>query len=214
MDSSWSSVLEPHADQISVLLNELEGDLSNQYLPLREHIFRALNLPRDKVKTIIIGQDPYPTLGMAEGLAFSVPGTIAIGKIPPSLRNIFTEYRSDLGYGQPTTGHLGGWVESGVLLLNRILTVSPGKPLSHKGKGWEEITDSILRSLVERDLPVIAWGKPAENAALRLGFCQIVASPHPSPLSAYRGFFGSQPFSRVNQILLSQQREPIDWHLT
>jgi uracil-DNA glycosylase len=210
MDNSWNEVLKPHLERISKILENLTG---SEFFPAQEMIFRSLNLPRDSVKAIIIGQDPYPSPGIAEGVAFSVPPNIPIKKFPPSLRNIFTEYVSDLGFPYPTTGHLGQWSDNGVLLLNRILTVAPDAPLSHKGKGWEAITDSILDSLVPENIPVIAWGKPAESAARNLGFKQIVASPHPSPLSAYRGFFGSRPFTKINEILTLQDRAPINWRL-
>jgi uracil-DNA glycosylase len=213
MDKSWDAVLQPLTSELHNLLVELESSPTDEFLPSKENIFRALNLPRDQVKTIIIGQDPYPNPEMAEGLAFSVPPSIAMTKLPPSLRNIFTEYQNDLGYPQPTSGHLGAWVENGVLLLNRILTVTPGKPFSHKGKGWQKVTDAILASLVPQNLPVIAWGKPAENAVRQLGFQNVIASPHPSPLSAYRGFFGSRPFSKVNEMLKRQSKETVNWLL-
>ena len=211
MDNSWNEVIKPHSDRISAILETLSRA---EFFPKQELIFKSLSLPRESVRVIIIGQDPYPSPGMAEGLAFSVPSAIPIKKLPPSLRNIFAEYESDLGFPPPTTGHLGNWVDNGVLLLNRILTVAPGAPLAHKGKGWEVITDSILRSLVPLDIPVIAWGKSAEQTARELGFKHVLGSPHPSPLSAYRGFFGSQPFSKVNEILKKERMEPIDWRLT
>jgi uracil-DNA glycosylase len=213
MDKSWDAVLQPLTSELHNLLVELESSPTDEFLPSKESIFRALDLPRDQVKTIIIGQDPYPNREMAEGLAFSVPSSIALTKLPPSLRNIFTEYQSDLGYPQPSSGHLGEWVENGVLLLNRVLTVTPGKPFSHKGRGWQKVTDAILASLVPQNLPVIAWGKPAENAVRQLGFQNVIASPHPSPLSAYRGFFGSRPFSKVNEMLKRQSKEPVNWLL-
>lgn len=210
MDKSWKDVLKPHSERISAILKNLSG---SEFFPAPDLIFRSLSLPRESVKTIIIGQDPYPSPGMAEGFAFSVPPTIPVKILPPSLRNIFSEYESDLGFAPPSTGHLGEWVENGVLLLNRILTVAPGKPLSHKGKGWEKVTDAILTSLVPHNLPVIAWGKPAENAVRQLGFDYVIAAPHPSPLSAYRGFFDSRPFSKVNEALLRQSKEPVNWLL-
>ena len=210
MDDSWNEVLKPHAKSISAILESLS---SSEFFPEQELIFKSLSLPRESVRAIIIGQDPYPSPGMAEGLAFSVPPSIPMKKLPPSLRNIFAEYESDLGFPSPTTGHLGNWVDNGVLLLNRILTVAPGAPLAHKGKGWELITDSILRSLIARAIPVIAWGKPAERTARELNFKHVLASPHPSPLSAYRGFFGSQPFSKANEILKKEKMEPINWKL-
>lgn len=212
-DSSWNDIIDPYRQWIAELLGTLEASSDAGYFPSRDAIFRALTIARNEVRVVILGQDPYPTEGMAEGLAFSVPRSLPIKKIPASLKNIFTEYQQDLGYTAPTTGHLGRWVDNGVLLLNRILTVAPGSPLSHKGKGWEEVTDSILESLVDKNVPIIAWGKPAEHTAVRIGFERILASPHPSPLSSYRGFFGSKPFSRVNEILVMDGHAPIDWKL-
>jgi uracil-DNA glycosylase len=213
-DSSWNEIIDPHREWITDLLDKLEDSSDVGYLPSRELIFKALSVARNDVRAIILGQDPYHTKGMAEGLAFSVPRSLPMNKIPASLKNIFTEYQKDLGFTAPTTGHLGQWLDNGVLLLNGILTVAPGWPLSHKGKGWERVTDSILESLIDRKLPVIAWGKPAEQKAVRIGFKAVLASPHPSPLSAYRGFFGSQPFSRVNEILAMNGQAPIDWKLS
>ena len=132
-----------------------------------------------------------------------------------SLKNIFREYSSDLSHPTPSHGHLGAWVDQGVLLLNRVLTVLPGAPLSHSKLGWEAVTDSILQVLSQKKVPIICWGKPAQEAAIEAGFSaeSIFASPHPSPLSAYRGFFGSRPFTRVNEYLIRCQQSPIDWKL-
>ncbi|NDA81428.1 MAG: uracil-DNA glycosylase [Actinobacteria bacterium] len=167
----------------------------------------------DNVRAIILGQDPYPTPGMAEGFSFSVAKENSI--LPPSLKNIFREYSEDLGLPLPRTGHLGRWSQSGVLLLNRILTVQPRAPLSHQGIGWEVITDRILNRLAESKVPIICWGGQAEKAAVKNGFApnSIFAAPHPSPLSAYRGFFGSKPFSSVNKYLMQSNAEIIDWNL-
>ena len=210
MHSNWKELLEPESDLIDELLERLS---SEDFLPHRDHIFRALSLPISEIKVIILGQDPYPTPGMAEGLAFSVPPSIK--KLPPSLRNILREYSSDLQLPMPHTGHLGNWVNSGVLLLNRILTVKPHVPLSHQGMGWEQVTDQILTHLSQSAIPVICWGAHAHKAAIDNGFNEreIFASPHPSPLSAHRGFFGSQPFSKVNKYLEETGREPINWRL-
>ena len=184
-----------------------------EFLPPGEQVFRALDLAIDDVRAIILGQDPYPTRGMAEGFSFSVSKESTV--LPPSLKNIFKEYSDDLGLPMPSTGHLGRWSNSGVLLLNRILTVEPHAPLSHQGIGWEVITDRILQRFSESDVPIICWGGQAEKAAVKNGFAShaIFASPHPSPLSAYRGFFGSKPFSSVNKYLLQNNREAIDWNL-
>ena len=210
MDESWQSVLAPHRALLASLLEraDIEGAL-----PQREYVFKALVLPRQQVQAIILGQDPYPTPGMAEGLAFSVPPSVT--KLPPSLKNIFSEYVDDLQLAYPASGHLGKWVDSGVLLLNRVLTVRPGAPLSHQGIGWEQVTDSVLQSLVADSIPIVCWGAPALAAARKVGFpdSTIFSSAHPSPLSAYRGFFGSKPFSSVNKFLVVNGRKPIDWQL-
>lgn len=210
MDKSWLPILEPH----SKLLETIFEKLSNQdFFPQEDLIFRALTLPLEDVKVVILGQDPYPTPGMAEGLAFSVPASVL--KLPPSLVNIFQEYQSDLNLKPPSSGHLGSWASNGVLLLNRYLTVRPRTPLSHKGLGWEPVTKEILRACAARKTPVICWGKDALIAATKSGFAanMIFASPHPSPLSAYRGFFGSRPFSQVNKYLERMNREGVDWRL-
>ena len=212
MDSSWESILAPHRLLIQALLDRADSEES---LPSRESIFRALELPRGQVRAIILGQDPYPTPGMAEGLAFSVPPSVS--KLPASLRNILIEYGDDLSLPTPQSGHLGNWVSSGVLLLNRILTVRPGAPLSHQGLGWERVTDEILLALAKeaKPIPIICWGNYAQTAASRAGFSEeaIFASPHPSPLSAYRGFFGSKPFSSVNKYLVQAGLASINWKL-
>lgn len=207
---SWLEVLGQQQGKIDAILERIS---SGPFFPSAENIFRALRLPVPNVKVIILGQDPYPTPGMAEGLAFSVP--VSVSKLPPSLKNIFREYSSDLQLPMPTHGHLGDWVDAGALLLNRILTVKPGEPLSHKGLGWEEVTDSILQYFSALEVPIICWGASAYEAALRANFARerIFESAHPSPLSAYRGFFGSRPFSRVNTYLLTKDKAPIQWRL-
>lgn len=212
MHNSWQNVLKPLRPQIDSLLRSLS---EQDFAPASDQIFRALELPIDDVRVIILGQDPYPTKGMAEGLAFSVPPDVAFNKLPPSLKNIFREYESDCGLPPPPHGHLGRWMESGVLLLNRILTVRIGAPLSHQGIGWESVTDLLLTELSHREIPIMAWGASAQRAALQTGFSagQTFAAPHPSPLSAYRGFFGSRPFSQVNHYLHENGKAPIDWRL-
>jgi uracil-DNA glycosylase len=176
---------------------------------------RAFSFPFDQVRVLIVGQDPYPTPGHAVGLSFSVAPDVR--PLPRSLSNIFTEYTEDLGFPQPTTGDLTPWAERGVLLLNRVLTVRPGTPASHRGKGWEAVTECAIRALVARDQPMVAvlWGRDASTLKPMLaeGDCGIIESPHPSPLSASRGFFGSRPFSRANELLQQKGAEPIDWQL-
>ena len=203
-------LLAPEEHRIESIFKSL---VQTEFLPPREQVFRALDLAIDDVRAIILGQDPYPTPGMAEGFSFSVSKESKV--MPPSLKNIFREYSDDLGLPMPRTGHLGRWSNSGVLLLNRILTVQPHAPLSHQGIGWEAITDRILQRFTGANVPIICWGGQAVKAAVQNGFVShtIFASPHPSPLSAYRGFFGSKPFSSVNNFLQQSNREAIDWNL-
>jgi len=183
------------------------------YLPAGEHILRAFTRPLSQVKVLIVGQDPYPTPGHAVGLSFSVaPST---RPIPRSLNNIYREYQSDLGFAGPTTGDLTPWFDQGVLLLNRVLTVQPGESGSHRGKGWEAVTEQAIKALVNRGGPLVAvlWGRDAQTLTSSLGAVTCISSVHPSPLSADRGFFGSRPFSRVNESLLAQGGQPVDWQL-
>ncbi|MDN6691947.1 MAG: uracil-DNA glycosylase, partial [Enterococcus sp.] len=179
------------------------------------HIFEALELtPYDQVKVVILGQDPYHGADQAHGLSFSVqPGV----KIPPSLRNIYQELQSDLGIPPVQHGNLVRWAEQGVLMLNTVLTVREGQAYSHRGKGWEQLTDAIIERLNEREKPIvfILWGKPAQEKIKMIDTTKhaIVKSVHPSPLSAHRGFFGSKPFSKANQFLEGWGEQPIDWQL-
>jgi uracil-DNA glycosylase len=181
-------------------------------LPRQEDWFKALELtPFDKVKVVILGQDPYPTKGHAHGLAFSVQPHVR--SLPPSLRNILKEYQSDLGYPAPRSGDLREWAERGVLLWNTILTVEEGKPLSHAGIGWEKLTYEIIKALADRGKVVmVLWGKKAQEYTALCHPLPVVASPHPSPLS--KGFLGSKPFTRVTEALVSQGVEPVEWRLT
>jgi uracil-DNA glycosylase len=165
------------------------------------------------VKVLIVGQDPYPTPGHAVGLSFAVEGSVR--PLPRSLANIYRELADDLGVTPPPHGDLSGWTDQGVLLLNRVLTVQPGHPASHRGKGWERVTDLAIESLVRREEPLVAilWGRDAQTVRSALGSVPVIASAHPSPLSASRGFFGSRPFSRANAALVSQGAGPVDWSL-
>ena len=161
---------------------------------------------------LIVGQDPYPTPGHPMGLAFSTqPGV----KPPRSLVNIYKELHDDLGIPPRADGDLSSWSRQGILLLNRVLTVRPGAPASHRGKGWEQVTEAAITALAERETPLVAilWGRDAQSAARFLGDTPRIESPHPSPLSASRGFFGSRPFSRANQALVDQGGQPVDWGL-
>ena len=181
--------------------------------PEEKNVFRALELtPFESVKVVILGQDPYHGFGQAHGLSFSVQKGIPL---PPSLRNIYKELQEDLGGELPTEGDLSHWAKQGVLLLNTVLTVEEGNANSHKGMGWERLTNRLIESLNELNHPVIfiLWGKPAQDKEKLITNPShvILKSPHPSPLSAYRGFFGSKPFSRINNILIQQGQIPIRW---
>lgn len=184
--------------------------------PKSGDIFNAFHLtPFEKVKVVIIGQDPYHNPGQAHGLCFSVkPGV----DIPPSLVNIYQELHDDLGCKIPNHGYLNEWAEQGVLLLNTVLTVQAHKPMSHRGVGWEQFTDAVIQKVNGIDRPVvfILWGKPAQAKETMLNNPRhlILKAPHPSPLSAYRGFFGSKPFSRANEFLVQNGEEPINWQIS
>jgi uracil-DNA glycosylase len=203
---SWLRLLDPVAPEIEIILKEIA---SEDIAPRREEIFRAFDIDLEKVRVVIFGQDPYPTKGNAMGLAFSVPETVT--PIPSSLRNIFQELESDLGFEKPASGDLTAWESSGVLLLNRVLTTRVGETGAHSDLGWQHITNHIARELGARGVIAILWGKSAQE--LSGNFIKYISSAHPSPLSAYRGFFGSQPFSRANELLVAQGKEPIDWSL-
>lgn len=185
-------------------------DEGQAVLPPRDYILRAFEVDPADVRCLIVGQDPYPTPGHAVGLAFSSEGL----QIPKSLVNVFKEYSTDLGLPQPTSADLSPWLDQGVLLLNRVLTVQAGKAGSHQGLGWEAITEAAVRQVSQNEhFCAILWGRPAQQLKTIVGEDRCVMSPHPSPLAAYRGFFGSRPFSRANEILRSQGGDPIDWRL-
>jgi uracil-DNA glycosylase len=202
---SWRDFLASHVESINEILSGLN---QSEITPERSLIFTAFQRPLHAVKVLIVGQDPYPTVGVANGLAFSVnPGAA----IPASLRNIFKEYCDDLDLPTPTTGDLSPWSEQGVLLLNRVLTTVIGKRNAHQDSQWSAITEDLARYLGEREIVAILWGASAKTLAEY--FNEPILSAHPSPLSAYRGFFGSQPFTKVNALLTSTGREPINWKL-
>jgi uracil-DNA glycosylase len=214
VDPGWAKALEPVAERISELGDFLRAEIAagRSYLPAGPDVLRAFKQPLDSVKVLIVGQDPYPTPGHPVGLSFSV----APGVAPPrSLNNIFRELHDDLGVPKPSSGDLTPWTERGVLLLNRVLTVAPGASGSHRGKGWEDVTDQAIRALVDRDEPLVAilWGRDAQNLRPLLADVPRIESAHPSPMSADRGFFGSKPFSRVNTELEDLGADPIDWSL-
>ena len=211
----WAEALAPVEPQIHAMGDFLRAEVAagRQYLPAGTHVLRAFTRPLVEVRVLVVGQDPYPTPGHAVGLSFSVDADVA--PLPRSLTNIFTELRDDLGIEPSRHGDLTRWFEQGVLLLNRVLTVRPGAAGSHRGKGWEPITEAAIRALVERGGPLVAvlWGRDAQTLAPLLGQTPIVASSHPSPLSARSGFFGSRPFSRVNELLRQQGGALVDWRL-
>jgi uracil-DNA glycosylase len=215
VEAGWATALDPVKDQIAKMGDFLRAQVAagKRYLPAGENVLRAFKQPFGDVKVLIVGQDPYPTPGHPVGLSFSVDPKVT--RLPGSLVNIFAEYSADLGYPTPANGDLSPWAERGVLLLNRVLTVEPGKPGSHRGKGWEEVTEQAIRALAARDRPLVAilWGRDARNLAPVLGDVPRIESAHPSPMSAHNGFFGTRPFSRANQLLARQDAEPVDWKL-
>ena len=212
---SWAKALEPVEPQLGRLDEFLREEHASGrgYLPAEPHIMRAFERPLDAVRVLIVGQDPYPTPGHAVGLAFSVAPDVK--PLPASLRNIFLELMDDQHVPQPSTGDLTPWVDQGVLLLNRVLTVGPGKRNGHRRKGWEDVTTWAIQARVERGGPLVAilWGRAASDLSAQLPGIQTVESPHPSPLSARHGFFGSRPFSRTNDLLARQGAEPVNWRL-
>jgi uracil-DNA glycosylase len=215
MDPGWAKALEPVADQVREMGDFLRSQVAggNTYLPAGERVLAAFERPFADVRVLIVGQDPYPTPGHAVGLSFSVAPEVR--PVPRSLQNIYRELAADLGVPPPPNGDLTPWADQGVLLLNRVLTVSPGASASHRGKGWEAVTDQAIRALVQRGTPLVAvlWGRDAQTLRPLLGDVPVVASAHPSPMSAERGFFGSRPFSKVNDLLVRQGAEPVDWSL-
>lgn len=216
VEAGWAAALEPVTPVITTMGEFLRAEVAagRRYLPAGAHILRAFTQPFDAVRVLIVGQDPYPTPGHAVGLSFSVAPDVR--PIPRSLANIYTEYAADLGHPTPSTGDLTPWVEQGVLLLNRCLTVEPGKPASHRGKGWETVTEQAIRALVGRDgepLVAILWGRDARDLAPLLGDVPCIESAHPSPLSAANGLLGSRPFSRANALLDELGGDPVDWKL-
>ena len=216
VDPGWADALEPVAGRIAAMGDFLRAEVAagRRYLPAGENVLRAFKQPFAEVRVLIVGQDPYPTPGHAVGLSFSVAPEVR--RLPGSLVNIFREYSEDLGYPTPTTGDLTPWAERGVLLLNRVLTVQPGKPGSHRGKGWEEVTEQAIRALAARKtepLVAILWGRDARTLAPLLEGIPAVESAHPSPYSAANGFFGSRPFSRANHLLEQEGAQPVDWKL-
>ncbi|SER71778.1 uracil-DNA glycosylase [Propionibacterium cyclohexanicum] len=217
MAADWAQALAGQEDQIHRMGQFLRAEIASGagYLPSGDKVLRAFSRPMAAVRVLIVGQDPYPTPGHAIGLSFAVERSVR--PLPRSLVNIYQELQSDLGISPAPHGDLTGWFEQGVLLLNRCLTVRPGRPASHRNKGWEPVTEAAINALVARGGPLVAilWGRDAQSLSglLRAGNVPIIASPHPSPLSASHGFFGSRPFSRANALLGEQGGAPIDWDL-
>ncbi len=215
LDLGWVAALAPVEQQIHAMGDVLRGELAagRAYLPEGPNVLRAFTRPFTDVRVLIVGQDPYPTPGHAVGLSFSVAPDVR--PIPRSLQNIYRELTEDLGLPRPANGDLSVWADRGVLLLNRVLTVTPGVPGSHRAKGWEAVTDQAIRALVDRGAPMVAilWGRDAQTLTPLLGDTPRIVSAHPSPMSADRGFFGSRPFSRANQLLTDLGAGPIDWSL-
>ena len=213
--ADWAEALAPVDETISAMGRFLRAELSagRRYLPHGDLIFRAFSRPLADVRVLVVGQDPYPTVGHPVGLSFSVAPDVR--PLPRSLVNIFTELSADVGCPPPTSGDLTPWFEQGVMLLNRVLTVAPGAPASHRGRGWEAVTEQAIHALARRGGPMAAvlWGRDAQSLKPMLRDIPWVDSVHPSPLSASRGFFGSRPFSRVNTLLEKQGGKPIDWRL-
>ena len=211
----WAQALTPVADRIAAMGDFLRAELAagRSYLPSGPNVLRAFTRPMADVRVLVVGQDPYPTPGHAVGLSFSVAPDVR--PLPPSLVNIYAELEADLAIPRAASGDLTGWFNQGVLLLNRVLTVRPGAPASHRGKGWEQVTECAIDALAARGGPLVAilWGKDAQTLAPRLEGIAQIASPHPSPMSARYGFFGSRPFSRATAALAAQGAAPIDWRL-
>lgn len=215
VEPGWADALEPVAGRVASMGDFLRQEISQgrTYLPAGQHVLRAFQQPFQDVRVLIVGQDPYPTPGHAVGLSFSVAPEVR--PLPGSLENIFREMHTDLGLPRPSNGDLTPWTRQGVLLLNRALTTAPRKPAAHRGKGWEEVTEQAIRALVARGTPLVSvlWGRDARNLRPLLGELPAIESAHPSPMSADRGFFGSRPFSRVNELLVRQGAQPVDWRL-
>jgi uracil-DNA glycosylase len=215
IDQGWAEALAPAQPLITELGQRLreEQAAGRGYLPAGPHVLRAFQRPLADVKVLITGQDPYPTPGHPIGLSFAVDREVR--PVPRSLGNIYKERQDDLGLPPAPHGDLTAWSDQGVLLLNRVLTVRPGEAASHRGWGWEKVTELAIRALVARERPLVAilWGRDAAGLQPLLGDTPTIASAHPSPLSASRGFFGSRPFSRANALLEQQGAQPVDWRV-
>jgi uracil-DNA glycosylase len=211
----WAEALQPVAGTVAAMGQFLRNELAagRCYLPAGSQVLRAFSRPLHEVRVLVVGQDPYPTPGHPVGLSFSVAPDVR--PVPRSLQNIYTELQADLGVPPAAHGDLTAWFEQGVLLLNRVLTVAPGRSGSHRGRGWEQVTQRAIEAMVERGGPLVAilWGRDAQSLIPMLGNVPYLASAHPSPLSARAGFFGSRPFSRANELLVRAGGEAINWAL-
>lgn len=215
MDPGWAEALEPVAPQIARMGDFLRAEVAagRGYLPAGANVLAAFRYPLSEVRVLIVGQDPYPTPGHPIGLSFAVERHVR--PIPRSLQNIYRELAADCGIPPASHGDLTGWARHGIMLLNRVLTVRPGSAGSHRGAGWEAVTERAIRVLAGLGTPLVAilWGRDAQSLRPMLGGTPVIASPHPSPLSADRGFFGSRPFSRANELLRERGGEPVDWRV-
>ena len=215
VDPGWAAALAPVSGQVAAMGEFLraEHEAGRETLPAGDHILRAFTYPLDRVRVLIVGQDPYPTPGHPIGLSFAVERSVR--PLPRSLQNVYRELRDDLRIEPAAHGDLTAWAEHGVMLLNRVLTVQAGNAGSHRGKGWEAVTEQAIRALAARGGPLVAilWGRDAATLQPMLGDVPSIRSPHPSPLSASSGFFGSKPFSRANELLVAQGGAPVDWRL-
>lgn len=215
VEPGWADALEPVAGRIAGMGDFLRAEIAagRKYLPAGANVLRAFQQPFDEVRVLIVGQDPYPTPGHAVGLSFSVAPDVQ--PVPASLDNIYREMHHDLGHPRPSNGDLTPWTRQGVLLLNRALTTAPRSSGAHRGKGWEEVTEQAIRALAARGKPLVSvlWGRDARNLRPLLGDLPAIESAHPSPYSADKGFFGSRPFSRTNELLERQGAQPVDWRL-
>lgn len=215
VDPGWARALDGVAPQIAAMGDFLRAETAagRRYLPAGENVLRAFTSPFDDVRVLIVGQDPYPTPGHPIGLSFAVERSVR--PVPRSLQNIYRELHDDVGIVPPAHGDLSAWTRQGVMLLNRVLTVQAGLSGSHRGRGWEAVTEAAIRALVARDRPLVAilWGRDAGTLRPMLGQTPCIASAHPSPLSASSGFFGSRPFSRANDLLAAAGAGTVDWNL-
>jgi uracil-DNA glycosylase len=203
---SWSEIFAEHSNLIESIANEIQDEI---FCPTKQNVFRAFTYPLDDIKVVIFGQDPYPNPIHACGLAFSVPPEVK--QLPKSLSNIFKELQSDVGGDLRSSGDLTDWARQGVALVNRVLTVPAGASGGHRHLGWQQLTDHVAQRLAERGVIAILWGNDARELERYFPENFRLSSVHPSPLSAHRGFFGSRPFSKANQLLLSQGKKAIDW---